>query len=398
MKNKKIGLLGLSFYSGNKGCCALSYSFLEVLNRIAIENHEVYELYIFLNGWKAEMMPRIKYNNLRYRMVPILRRKVLNKIINWGIGKCDVIFDFTAGDSFSDIYGLDRFDTRTAIKEKIISKGIPLVLGSQTYGPFISEDAQKRAANVLTNAKAVFSRDSMSSKVVISLTGKEPITTSDIAFLLPYDTEKSITSNRIKVGINPSGLLWNGGYTQDNQFGLSVDYRSYLIQVLKYLCNDGRYDVYLIPHVISADINLVENDCAPCLELKKMYPDVIYTFDFENVGDYSAYLPMDVKSIISEMDVFLGARMHATIAAFSSGVPVIPFSYSRKFEGLYNDFDYHYLISGTKINTDEAISQTISWIENREEINDFISKKCTPKMAENNAYLICKTKEVIASV
>ena len=33
--------------------------------------------------------------------------------------------------------------------------------------------------------------------------------------------------------------------------------------------------------------------------------------------------------------------MHACIAAFSAGVPVIPMAYSRKFEGLFGALGYH---------------------------------------------------------
>ena len=36
----------------------------------------------------------------------------------------------------------------------------------------------------------------------------------------------------------------------------------------------------------------------------------------------------------------MGARMHACIAAFSSGVPVVPMAYSRKFEGLFGSLGY----------------------------------------------------------
>ena len=52
--------------------------------------------------------------------------------------------------------------------------------------------------------------------------------------------------------------------------------------------------------------------------------------------------PSDAKSYISTLDYFAGARMHACIAAFSSGVPVIPMAYSRKFEGLFGSLGYNH--------------------------------------------------------
>ena len=55
--------------------------------------------------------------------------------------------------------------------------------------------------------------------------------------------------------------------------------------------------------------------------------------------------PSEAKSYISSMDLFLGARMHACIAAFSAGVPVLLLGYSRKFSGLFKDsLNYPYVL------------------------------------------------------
>ena len=68
------------------------------------------------------------------------------------------------------------------------------------------------------------------------------------------------------------------------------------------------------------------------------------------------------------MDVFVGARMHATLAAYSSGVAAIPFSYSRKFEGLYESLEYPFVISGTKMTTDDALEKTVEYIRSPEKL------------------------------
>ena len=38
-------------------------------------------------------------------------------------------------------------------------------------------------------------------------------------------------NEKFKIGINISGLLWSGGYTMNNQFDLSVDYKNSSIPV-----------------------------------------------------------------------------------------------------------------------------------------------------------------------
>ena len=43
------------------------------------------------------------------------------------------------------------------------------------------------------------------------------------------------------------------------------------------------------------------------------------------------------------MDFVAAARMHAAIAAFSSGVPVVPMAYSRKFIGVFGTLGYNHV-------------------------------------------------------
>ena len=74
------------------------------------------------------------------------------------------------------------------------------------------------------------------------------------------------------------------------------------------------------------------------------------------------------------MDIFIGSRMHSTIAAFSSGVVTIPVSYSRKFEGLFNSFNYEYVINGKTENTESALNKTIEYIDKNAELKKMQDK------------------------
>jgi polysaccharide pyruvyl transferase WcaK-like protein len=84
--------------------------------------------------------------------------------------------------------------------------------------------------------------------------------------------------------------------------------------------------------------------------------------------------PIEAKSFISGLDFFTGARMHACIAAFSSGVAVCPMAYSRKFNGLFVDtLKYQWL--GDCVNTTEDIvfQNIIDAFENRIELKNTIN-------------------------
>ena len=106
----------------------------------------------------------------------------------------------------------------------------------------------------------------------------------------------------------------------------------------------------------------LENDSRICKLLHSKYKNTIVAPDF--------LTPIDAKSYISEMDIFIGARMHATIAAFSTGVVTIPFSYSKKFEGLFGNINYPYVISAREISTEEALRQTNQFIVDRKVIQE----------------------------
>lgn len=376
-KNVSIGLMGAVFMSANKGCEALGFSFLSILSNIAVKHNLYIELYIFTRfsyktyfrwvldkNFRKRVLPIIQYSNIKYHLAPEnqdVGKWLMNKLIE----KCDLVFDFTGGDSFSDLYGKERFYKNLKYKNWVLEHNVPLILGSQTYGPFNEGDTREAARKLLTLVNKIYARDAISAQYIQEICGCEVKTVTDVAFCLPYEKMSEIRTDKIRVGINVSGLLWGGGYTQNNQFNLKTDYKRYCDQIIHYLTElNDIYEVYLVPHVFSTSRKgsyIVDDDLAPCKILKERYHNLNMPQYFDT--------PMEAKSFISNMDIFIGARMHATIAAFSSYVATIPFSYSRKFEGLYGDFNYPYLISGTLLSTEEAINRTINYIKDYKKIS-----------------------------
>ncbi|MBE5974648.1 MAG: polysaccharide pyruvyl transferase family protein [Paenibacillaceae bacterium] len=366
----KIGILGLLFHAGNKGCEALSYAFLYLIDEIAQRQNDKIEITILTTfptkkfikakgNYKTcmrEFLPKYTYKNLNIRFC--FYKMVWGKyMISSEVKKCDVVFDFTAGDSFTDIYGRRRFFVRTALKQKIIDMGIPLVLGSQTIGPFQDIDVRDMAVKVISGCKEVYARDQLSADYTFKISGRKPVLTTDVAFALPY-TKSEHENNIVSIGFNPSGLLWNGGYTGDNQFGLTVDYQKYCREVIRSLLK--KYKVFLIPHVLSYQTGNVDNDLIAVNALKKEFPSLVVIDGFTT--------PMEVKSHIARMDGFIAARMHAAIGAFSANVACVPFSYSRKFEGLFDSLGYGRVIHGCSGTTESAVEKTLDWIEKHGEL------------------------------
>lgn len=378
-KRIKIGLMGLDFVSANLGCQALSFGFLKIICQALNEM-----------GIEAEITSFSKVNKDTRIIIDGIDLKEINECILTGnrtreqrhnqvniFRNFDFIFDFTAGDSFSDIYGLKRFISCSLEKENVIKSKTPLILGNQTYGPFKTLVAKVWAKHIVRCSKQVFTRDHISARYLMNNFKVSPFESIDVAFALPYYECELPQKDKIRVGFNASGLLWNGGYTGNNQFGLSVDYKKYCLDVLSVLTESEIYEVHLIGHVISDNLKSNDNDLHAIMELKKKYPMVIVAPSFTN--------PISAKSYISKMDIFIGARMHATIGAFSSGVPTIPVAYSRKFEGVFSDLQYGYIIDCCTQSTEEAISKTIQYINDRNILKE--------KMTYGSHYIEDKLKQ-----
>jgi len=262
------------------------------------------------------------------------------------LAKLDIILDIGAGDSFADIYPDRRFAYIMATKALAVWRGVPLVLAPQTIGPFSRQPHRALAAWACRRAAVVFARDPISFEVLRRLSpAADARQAIDVAFALPFDPPPPRGSGAIRVGINVSGLLMSGGYAGTNQYGLGFDYAALMRAVIGDFLGHPGVEVHLVPHVMAPGLPR-DDDGAAADALKAEFPALHRHPDFASPGA--------AKSFIAGLDFLVGARMHATIAAYGSGVPVVPISYSRKFEGLYRGLDYRWLVNAQGMDTAAA--------------------------------------------
>ncbi|MCK4818973.1 polysaccharide pyruvyl transferase family protein, partial [bacterium] len=366
-----VGLFMHWFKHENLGVAALSIANLILIDEVMKDLEMVVRYKSFITRNVPRSHDYITDNSVEYCDFPRFRDILVNPLraSKIDLDDCDCVIDLCGGDSFADIYGWRHCIPQLFTKLVAQKKGIPFVLAPQTLGPFKSNILRRVAKKIVSNADLVFVRDNMSYIYARKeLGGGENLKeVTDVAFALPYSSEKHDDNGRIRVGINVSGLLYNGGYTQGNQFELKANYPELCHTIINFFIAMKDVEVHLIPHVISDD-NEVEDDYRVSKTLSQKYPGVILPKKFET--------PMQAKNYISKMGFFIGARMHSTIAAFSSGVPVVPISYSRKFQGLYEIYGYGYIANPKTQTADEIISLIMSAFENRRRIkHSLISKR-----------------------
>lgn len=377
-KNYHIGIIWANPYSENLGVAALAYSIVFILEKVSKETGVVFK-YFFL-GNKAKKIDflkigdkQVKVRNYPYSFSSTKLKSWFKFFLKYPLGifniiKFKVVVDIGAGDSFSDTYGILRFKYINAIKKNLILLGKKLILLPQTIGPFNCIEVKQEATISINKAHLVTTRDKQSYDYVKQLLPNKTIfELIDVAFFLPYKIDQQVSS-KIRVGINVSGLLWNGGYTRNNQFNLKSDYQDIIHNTIQHFLRNIDVEVVLIAHVLGfleKDYDNIENDLKVCDDLHKTYPKTKIAPVFST--------PIEAKSYISGFDFFTGSRMHACIAAFSTGVPVFPLAYSRKFNGLFGDtLNYKYFGDLVNSSADDILNDLKSAFNNRDELKELI--------------------------
>jgi colanic acid/amylovoran biosynthesis protein len=371
-KRSKVCLLGASLSTNNMGVGALATGAL----RSFVKGSPGAELYILDYG-KEDGEYSFDSNgnqvaihkiNMRFskniflsnHIATLLLFALLAKILpferarRWAMAKneylkrlddIDLFASLAGGDSFSDIYGMQRFIYVALPQLLVLILGKKLVLLPQTLGPFRRRFTKVAARYIMDRAALVYSRDFEGLKEAAEVMGVVDLPAKfrfcyDVGFVLEprkpiSNTLKIIEAvkarNRSLIGLNVSGLLYVGGYTQKNMFGLTVDYKDLVLDILRKFLSLNDVSVMLVPHVFGAREHL-ESDVTACEDVHEAFRtrfDETRLFRIREKLDQN-----EVKYLIGRCDFFIGSRMHACIAALSQGVPAVSIAYSRKFQGV----------------------------------------------------------------
>lgn len=329
--------------SNNRGTAALGYGAIEfLLQREYIkEGYQIVNFSFYKNPFRKRI--KIKEKDLdvfgvNWKQITMnvffLERILIKYKIHFFKSKFKNVISNTVlvaaingGDGLTDIYG--NYMLYARLREINFAQyfHIPYVILPQTIGPFQEEINKDNILKVLRGAEKVFVRDHNFDSELKK--GNIPFeNTNDLSFFMkpmPFPVEIKHPA----VGINLSGLAYS------NKFGNLVgqfDCYPLLIQKIIENFRTKKINVYLIPHSYNVEIPEANND--DMFSTKEFYEnlpdkDGVYFFDKDLVSP-------QVKYLISQMDYFIGTRMHANFAAIFTKTPVFGLAYSYKFEGAFN--------------------------------------------------------------
>lgn len=154
------------------------------------------------------------------------------------------------------------------------------------------------------------------------------------------------------VGINVSPMIVS------NETIAGVTYENYK-NLIEYILDNTKFKIALIPHVVweSNDDRHV---------LRKLYEDFNRDERIILVEDHNAE---ELKYILSKCRMFIGARTHATIAAYSSCVPTLVVGYSVKARGIAKDLFgqvEHYVIPVQSLKRSGELKEAFIWLLTQE--------------------------------
>lgn len=174
---------------------------------------------------------------------------------------------------------------------------------------------------------------------------------ADPAFLLDVQKTKLpegfVSGNTIGLNLSPLVLQ----YTEKKDEALSGFHA-----LVQHILDTTDCTIALIPHVVKAKSNDFD-------VLEPLFKQ------FENTGRV-ILVPdqncMQLKYIISQCRLFIGARTHATIAAYSTCVPTLVIGYSVKSRGIATDLfgaDDNYVVPIQTVSSDADLIYAFDWLE-----------------------------------
>jgi colanic acid/amylovoran biosynthesis protein len=400
----KTAILGTHVSSGNRGVRALGASLIGLCATAA----DASEIVLMLGHHDSEPVPFRAGNRMRpvrvvncrlspkahprdhlawivlaamlYRAIPVPGlRRVLSRSTPWiaTLEKTDIVGDVRGGDSFSDIYGIRRFLHGFFMAWTVLLVKGTIVQFPQTFGPYRSRLSRMLAGYILKRSAVIMARDEKSLLVARDLVagGRDVWLVPDVAFSLEAVPPERLETDppfegaapQGVIGLNVNGLMYNGGYSRDNMFGLKLDYRAFLPRLVEALLSEHPGELWLIPHTYASPEN-VESDPEACRRVRGALPEPIRRRVRIVTGEYDQH---ELKWLIGRCDFFIGSRMHSCIAALSQGVPCVGVAYSRKFQGVFDTVGMGgWVVEGQTVVNQDAVTRVLNLYRRRDGVTE----------------------------
>lgn len=204
-------------------------------------------------------------------------------------------------------------------------RGVKTILWGCSMGP---ENLTPEKRETLDKFSLIYARESLTYAFFKSLGLKNVCLYPDPAFILEPQKCKlpDCFSQDEVIGINISSFII-GGLSLDSPFGREVT------NLIDHILKDTSSHILLVPHVTwkFPGQNQDDRELAHIIHKRFNNTERISILTMDNLNY------CQIRYVISKCKIFIGARTHAVISAYSTCVPTIALGYSIKSHGIAKD-------------------------------------------------------------
>jgi len=317
---------------------------------------------------------------------------LINDYVLQKYAKADVVI-VRGGDTLTNDYGFLPLTSHLTSMLFAVLLRKPIILLGHTIGPFGILKCVVRY--VLDRTDIIVLREEQSREILQDLGIDKPAiyVTADLSFLSDVPNvetverilfEEGIKKNTKIVGVSVSQIFPGFLHVPRDYKGKRERYVELMAQTIDYLISNLGVSVIVVPNVLGPgdnDDRMIATEIYSKVNSKEKVKLIV-----------NEYSPEELKGIISHCEMFIGARMHACIAALSTCVPTISLAYGHKFDGIIGRMldQEKYVLKATNLNYDMLVSKIKEVWSAREEIRKDlqIKIKAVRKRAKQNFALM----------
>lgn len=350
--------------SGNHGCEALARTITSLLDfneKVIICSHDPDEDRYYMNDRKElEIVKSGVIYPLKHPIgfIVACQSKFLHQKLSWVKPAYRKLLHLADKDTVAYSIGGDNYcydgkpEVLALLNKELIKRGAKTVL----YGCSVEPDLLKDPAVVedMSRYSLITARESITYNAMKEAGVKTDIMlVPDSAFILPVN-EGVLPENFVKgntIGINISPLILN--------YGSEKLFEAYC-KMVEHIIETTDMQIALVPHVVWED----NNDRLPIEKIYDLFKD---TGRVVKVEDCNA---TQLKWCISQCRMFIGARTHSTIAAYSTCVPTVVIGYSVKSRGIARDLfgtEENYVVSSDSVKSESDLISAFDWLKENEQ-------------------------------
>jgi len=358
-----ILITGLTLHN-NKGGPALALSLKKKLNTIFKSS----KFYLAVPNFDNNIFLEEKWAEF-YGFEGVVGSVGAKELLLINMHKRDVFLSFLKSiDLVVDLNALSYMDLRhKTYKQNLVNnlsiytiRGFcnklhtPLIRWTQSYGPFMSYITKQIVKYDLKNQKNIFVRGKGSFENIQKiLPNKKIFSFPDIAIILDKKEEyysKHLIGKKY-ITLSPSSVI----YSKDQEKHIE-DFRN-IVNYIKKL----DYEIVFVPHnLMSINPSLYNCDL-------KVSEKIIDALQMDNIHLVSQDIDVyNLKGIIANAILHIGARYHSVIASLSTGVPTIAFSWHEKYKDIMRMYNMENYVYDEKSNIKYIYGLIDKLLDNRE--------------------------------